>query len=130
MKDIVFATNMVDDQSHVMNHLKTIQKVLNARIHLVRINTPYAFMGSWEVKHKLEEFAAEHELSDYTVNVYDEFREEAGILRFAEEVDGDIIAMATHSHTGLVHLFTGSIAEDVVNHSKRPVWTFSLKTQK
>ncbi|HAS60609.1 MAG TPA: universal stress protein, partial [Algoriphagus sp.] len=32
--------------------------------------------------------------------------------------------MATHGRTGFLHLITGSIAEDVVNHAKRPVWTF------
>ena len=128
MKDIVFATNMVGDQSNVIAQLKNLQKILHAKIHLLRVNTPYAFIGTREVNTKLEEFAVTNGIEDYTLNVYDEFREETGILKFAQDKDCDIIAMATHSHTGLVHLFTGSIAEDVVNHAKRPVWTFSLKS--
>jgi len=127
LKDIVYATNMVDDQSKVMENLKVIQKILHAKIHLLRVNTPYAFIGSREAKEKLKQFAEAHNMEDYTLNTYDEFREETGILNFAEDNDCDIIAMSTHSHTGLVHMFTGSIAEDVVNHAKRPVWTLSLK---
>jgi nucleotide-binding universal stress UspA family protein len=41
-----------------------------------------------------------------------------------------LIAMATHGRTGILHLLTGSIAEDVVNHSKRPVWTLKTTRQK
>ena len=127
IKDIAFATNMVDDQTKVVEQLKKLQTVLKAKIHLLRVNTPYSFLSTKEAKQKLEEFAVSHGLEDYTLNAYDDFREETGILNFAEDNDCDIIAMATHSHTGLVHLFTGSIAEDVVNHAKRPVWTLSLK---
>ena len=48
-------------------------------------------------------------------------------LNFAEDIDAELIALATHGRTGLMHLLSGSIAEDVVNHAKRPVWTFRLK---
>ena len=42
---------------------------------------------------------------------------------FADDIGADLIAMATHGRTGILHILTGSIAEDVVNLSKRPVWT-------
>ena len=47
-------------------------------------------------------------------------------MHFAEMIDADMIAMATHGRTGFAHLLTGSIAEDVVNHAKRPVLTYIL----
>jgi nucleotide-binding universal stress UspA family protein len=38
-----------------------------------------------------------------------------------------MIAMATHGRTGLAHILSGSIAEEIVNHSKIPVMTFNIK---
>jgi len=38
-----------------------------------------------------------------------------------------MIAMATHGRTGFAHVLAGSIAEDVVSHSKRPVLTYVVK---
>jgi nucleotide-binding universal stress UspA family protein len=35
--------------------------------------------------------------------------------------------MATHGRTGFSHLLSGSIAEDMVNHSTIPILTCHLK---
>jgi nucleotide-binding universal stress UspA family protein len=59
--------------------------------------------------------------------VYNSSSEEDGILEYAEDIDADMIAMATHGRTGFLHLLSGSIAEDVVNAAKRPVWTMKSK---
>jgi nucleotide-binding universal stress UspA family protein len=64
-----------------------------------------------------------HGLENYTMEIYNESTEEDGIIYFAEDIDADMIALATHGRTGLKHLLSGSIAEDVVNHAQRPVWT-------
>ena len=47
-------------------------------------------------------------------------------LRYAEEINADLLALGTHGRTGLGRLFSGSLAEDVVNHSKRPIWTYHM----
>ncbi len=43
------------------------------------------------------------------------------ILKTAEEIGADIIAMSTHGRTGPAHWIIGSVAEKVVHHSKIPV---------
>ena len=48
-------------------------------------------------------------------------------FRECEDIGADMIALATHGRTGIMHLLSGSIAEDIVNHAKRPVWTCKLK---
>ena len=45
------------------------------------------------------------------------------INQAAEELDVDLIVMATHGRTGVGHLFLGSVAEHVVRTAKRPVLT-------
>jgi nucleotide-binding universal stress UspA family protein len=59
--------------------------------------------------------------------LYNAASEEDGILSYADDVKADLIAIGTHGRTGLLHLLSGSIAEDLVNHSQIPVWTLSLK---
>lgn len=45
------------------------------------------------------------------------------IIQFAEENGIDLIVMATHGHTGLTHVFLGSVTEKVVRYSQVPVLT-------
>jgi len=45
------------------------------------------------------------------------------IVRYAKEMDIDLIVMGTHGRTGLVHALIGSVAEKVVRKSPCPVLT-------
>jgi universal stress protein A len=45
------------------------------------------------------------------------------IAENAEKCNADLIIIATHGHTGLAHLFLGSVAERVVRVAKCPVLT-------
>lgn len=43
------------------------------------------------------------------------------LIRLSEELQVDLLVIATHGHTGLKHLLLGSVAERVVRHVKCPV---------
>jgi nucleotide-binding universal stress UspA family protein len=75
----------------------------------------------------MAKFAKSLGFKNYTLNVYNELSVEEGVIRFADSVDADLIGMATHGRTGFAHVIAGSVAEDVVKHSKRPVLTFVVK---
>lgn len=51
------------------------------------------------------------------------------ILRYAGEIDADLIVMSTHGWTGLPHILLGSVAEKVVRHAPCPVMTIRLKAK-
>ncbi len=127
IRKIVFASNFEENQDYIMDQLLKMQKLLGATLHLVKINTPNNFESDHLIKKEMSAFVNKYLLTDYTLNIYNEFTEEDGITRFAEEIDADMIALATHGRTGLMHLLSGSIAEDIVHHAKRPVWTCRLK---
>jgi nucleotide-binding universal stress UspA family protein len=40
-----------------------------------------------------------------------------------------LLAIGTHGRTGLKQLLAGSLAEDLVNHTKLPVWSCHLEPQ-
>jgi hypothetical protein len=65
---------------------------------------PATFAGTWEVQ-----VTAGHPAD--------------AIVRTAEELDVDLIIMATHGRTGVPHIVLGSVAEKVVRHAPCPVLT-------
>ena len=65
---------------------------------------PASFTGSWEVQVT-------------TGNPAD------AIVRTAEDLEVDLIVMATHGRTGLQHVLLGSVAEKVVRYAPCPVLT-------
>jgi nucleotide-binding universal stress UspA family protein len=126
-KNIVYATTMSKEEEVFSRIVKRTQQIYNSTIHLVRINTPGDFQRDNVVKDYMGKFAKSLQLKNFTINVYNDLNEEEGILYFADSIDADLIAMATHGRTGFAHVLAGSIAEDVVNKAKRPVLTFVVK---
>ncbi|MEE8450068.1 MAG: universal stress protein [Thermodesulfobacteriota bacterium] len=45
------------------------------------------------------------------------------IIKISEELEADLVVMATHGRTGLRHLLAGSVAEEVVRNAACPVLT-------
>ncbi|WP_057936572.1 universal stress protein [Algoriphagus resistens] len=127
IRKIVFASDFREDQDQLADQLKALQKLFDADLYLVIINTPGSFETTRESAVRIKRFANKYAIDHAVAEIYNSYSEEAGIVEFAEDIDADLIAMATHGRTGLAHLFTGSIAENVVNHAKRPVWTFKTK---
>ncbi len=126
-KDIVYATMMSKDEEVFSRIVKRTQQLYSSTIHLVRINTPGDFQRDKEVKAYMEKFAKKLQLKNYTLNVYNDVSPEEGIINFTDSINGDMIALATHGRTGLAHMMAGSIAENVVGHSNKPVLTFVVK---
>ena len=127
IKNIVFASNLLDEQSKLIEKLKVIQEITNATLHLVKVNTPNHFSTQRQMDKEFSKFIAKYELSNASTSIYNEATEEDGILYFAEDLGACMIAIGTHGRTGILHLLSGSIAEDLVNHATIPVWTLSMK---
>ena len=130
IKNIVFPNTLdTEDQEELTMKVKGLQAFFKAHLHIVWINTPLNFSSDTQTLKRLENFAQRYMLKDYSLHVFNHRDEEAGILEFTNTVKGDIIAMATHGRKGISHLLNGSLAEDVVNHTRGLVWTYSLKNE-
>jgi len=127
-RNMVYATSMSKDELAFATVVKDIQNLFNNTIHVVRINTPLNFRPDHEVKIALNNFAQKARLKNYTLNIFNDMTEEDGILRFAASLQADLIAMATHGRTGIAHVVAGSIAENIANHSSRPVLISKIAT--
>lgn len=122
IKNIVFATDLKNDQISIIDDLKKLQNFYGAKLHIIK-----TYESIWLKKEKVEqyinEFAIKVGLKDYTVTVVEELDEAYGILKFAREINADMIAMGAHNRHGLLHLLAGHISKNIVNHAHRPIWT-------
>ncbi|WP_422359052.1 universal stress protein [Reichenbachiella sp.] len=127
IQDVVFATDLDETHHKILKSFDGFRKVLEAKLHLVWVDTPYNSVNDDLGKERLETIARKNDLENYEVHIAKAFKPEEGILSFSWQLKASMIGMSTHSHKGLVHFFVGSVAEDVVNHATIPVWTCSIK---
>lgn len=130
VKNIVFPNNFhTDSQEELTLKVKALQDFFKAHLHIVWINTPLNFTSDTVTLERMEAFAKRFMLKNYSLNIFNHTDTEEGIFEFSKKIHGDLIAMATHGRTGIAHLINGSLAEDVVNHTKGMVWTCTLKNE-
>lgn len=123
---IAFASDFRDKEPKYIDTIKSIKLLFGAELHMVYVNTPTNFLNEREIIATMIEFANRNELDDHKIHVYSHQNEEEGIVWFSEDNKMDMLMMATYGRSGLSRLFEHSIAEDVVNFSKKPVVTFNL----
>ncbi|MBR9915346.1 MAG: universal stress protein [Algicola sp.] len=123
---VTFACDFSDEM--VEPYLKASK--LFGNLKLIHVNVPgEGFNSTAEMESKVANFLKKadgdlgklndvHYTSDYTV--------EKGILNASNLLGADLIAVPTHGRKGLAHFFTGSVSEDVANHSTLPVITFKI----
>ena len=128
--NIVFASSFHQETEASFNVIKNLIQETSARIHLLHVVTPSFFETTDAAEEKMEAFAKEVDLQNYTINVYNDRTIEAGIHHFSNRIKADLISMETHGRTGLAHFFSGSITEDVVNHANLPVLSMRIQEKK
>ena len=126
LKHIVFPNSMEEGQEDLIMHVKALQHVLKATLHVVWIETS-STTDPTVVKNELADFAERFMLQNYTLNVFPAKSKESGVIDFTHKIDASMIAMGTHARKGLTHLLKGSVTEDVVNHVDCPIWTYVIK---
>jgi nucleotide-binding universal stress UspA family protein len=91
---------------------------------------PYEQDGEGSVLKQLEVVARECGVPSASCHVLSGGPAFDEICRLAQRIPADFIIMPTHGRTGLKHVFLGSTAERVVQHSPCPVFVVRSKTRK
>lgn len=129
-RNIVMPSTLDLNQTTYIGKVKELQKFLDAKLHVLTVNTPVHFRRDQDMQAELEDFARTFKLKNYTLNMRSDLYEQDGIINFTYETKADLIAMNTHGRKGLAHWLAGSITEDVVNRVHCPIWTFSVEHKK
>jgi len=127
IKEILFPLMPDLKQEDLVTKVKQLQTFFGARLNLLYVNTPENFKRDKDIQTMLSAFVKRYLLKDYAVHICNAFLEEEGITQFVMDHKTDLIAMRTHGRRGIAHFAMGSIAEDLVNHLKAPIWTYKVK---
>lgn len=124
---ITFASNFYREAEAAFVTVEKVRKAFGSSIRFLKINTPGNFEATWYSENLIKEFAKSVGCTNYTYHIYNDETVEKGIMNFSEQNPSDMIALATHGRTGLLHLINGSIAESVVNHFELPVLSIRIE---
>lgn len=124
--NFIYASDFTEENKEPFKKAMEFAKLVDATMHLLMINTPNKFLTTDEADSRMQDFMKGVRFKNYTINIYNDYTIEKGILNFAHHIDAGLIGMSTHGRKGIAHFFNGSISEDLVNHAKRPVITFKI----
>jgi nucleotide-binding universal stress UspA family protein len=122
-KKIVFAVDLSKHYDFLKQALYNLP-ITNAEKHFIYIDTDVKAINYAETKKMMQALALELHMSNAFFDIHEAVKVDLGILEYTQQINADLIIMYTHGRTGFNHFFRGSIAENVVNHSKVPVFTY------
>lgn len=121
-KNIVFVSDFNLDEVNAFERVLNLAKKINAKIHLLHINTDSISNninnGLQSIKKFVKQFP---KLENFEMHIYNSRTVLGGIENFEDLNDVDLIAMNSHMREGVFSVFSKSIAENVTNHSKKPI---------
>lgn len=127
IRKMVFASDFYKESYPVYEKIKFFADLYHAQIDYLKVITPKNFESTPMSEKLLEDFAEEFQLSRSSLHIYNATSIEKGITDFSNEKEADMIALGTHGRTGIAHLISGSLAENVALHQDRSV--LSVKVQ-
>ncbi|MCU0325067.1 MAG: universal stress protein, partial [Spirosomaceae bacterium] len=122
-KKVVFAVDLSKHEQFIKK-ATSILPLESAECHFLYVDTDMEVINYPETKEKMRKLAEKLHIKNATYEITEAISILDGILGYAEDTNADLIVMYTHGRTGISHFFRGSIAEDVVNHAKIPVFTY------
>lgn len=124
--NFVFASDFSKETKKPFKKMIEFAKIFNANLYLVTICTPNSFKTTKTSEEIMKKFIDTFEIENYSTHIYNDVNIENGIINFTNSIDADLIGLCTHGRTGFAHFFNGSISEDLVNHTAKPVITFKI----
>ncbi len=130
-KKAVFACDYKLESIDVFKKATNLFKALGMQVSLVFINLPgEAYLCTAAIDQRIVDFLihldGQGKILPEDITIYSDYTVEKGVFNYAKKIKADIIGIPTHGRRGLAHFFSGSISEDIVNHSKLPVLTVKI----
>ena len=126
LSNIVLAGVFDAGEKQDLSVVKLIQDKQGATLHLLQVNTPDHFVPQRDAMKNMRAYVQANELENVEFHLWSDESVEKGIRHFCLDNQVDFLAMGTHGRSGLMHLFKGSLTEDIVNHVFQPVLSFHL----
>lgn len=121
VKTLVVATNLREETGASFKSIEQIAEILGAKIQIVYVNTPTYFLETNDILNLGKEYLREFSNYSHEINIIDAFKEERGIIQFAENLNADGIAVITAGKSDLMQYFSPSITENLISMTDLPV---------
>lgn len=139
IKNIIVPTDLSKVSLSAFNYAKSIAIQWNAKIHILSVIDPqpailtlqsneqseqdYLSGLKAKIEEELNEIKTELINSDdldieSVIKIGKDYEE---IVKYSSEISADLIVIATHGRTGVLHTLLGSVAEKVIRYAKCPV---------
>lgn len=127
IRSIIFVSDFKDVSQTAFSQITHFADILDAHIELLFVNTPNGFSQSTETDLNMNRVLEHCKREDTcTKNSINASSVEKGVQDFVKEKTVDLIAICTHDRSGLVQLFSPSIAESLANHISLPLLSIKL----
>lgn len=126
LQQITFASTFDDQQHSAFKKIHSFSKLLDLKLALLYINTPYNFKETADIEHMLNTFCEHCEEKNCDKITYNAYNEERGLKAFTQETQIDILAMATEGRSSFIQLFSPSLTESIINHLDVPVLSIGI----
>lgn len=146
LRTIVTAVDFTDGSARAVVRAADLAERLQAQLHLVHADVLFKSDGLFQpdgesrpqpehpgsvLRVAIERFAAKALGVDAeafaallpVIAIVRDVTAAAALVRYAEEVEADLLVMGTHGRSGVSRLMLGSVAEEVVRHAPCPVLT-------
>lgn len=130
IKNILLASDFTEKNPTITNWLKIFASELQAKIHLLRVNTPENFLNNSQSEQRMLKYKTQNGLSNCTINTYAHTIVEEGILEFNSKINADLIVLVTNGRSRISQWFNPSGTEELVKKVKiTPIMTFNVEIE-
>ena len=139
IKEIIVPTDFSKLSFSAFNYAKDLAERMDASIHLIYVlekTPPFLAVRSLDVTEDEIMKTMEEQARKQLAETAESFREDSNvkiievcrkgidyeeIVSYSKEIGSDLIVIATHGRTGILHTLLGSVAEKVIRFAKCPV---------
>jgi nucleotide-binding universal stress UspA family protein len=123
-KDILLAGDFNPPIKDNISQLKELATIFGAKLHLLRVNTPFNKEKKEIIEHQMDQYCELNEIESADFHIIEGKNVESGVTEFAEKNNIEFIAIGSRGRMGISAFFNGCVSADLVNHLHKPVFTF------
>lgn len=128
LEKLVLATNFKEDTGATFRMVENLMEILQVKLKVLFVNTPTYFLETNDIMGIGKTFLNEFANYEHEIHIIDSFKEERGIVQFAEKIKADGIAVITYGKSDLKQYFSPSVSENLIGLTEMPV--ISVKVAK
>ncbi|MCH6234445.1 universal stress protein [Cognataquiflexum rubidum] len=128
LEKLVLATNFKEETGPTFRMVENLMEILQVKLKVLFVNTPTYFLETNDIMSIGKTFLNEFASYEHEIHIIDSFKEERGVIQFAEKINADGIAIITYGKSDFKQYFSPSVSENLIGLTEMPV--LSIKVAK